>query len=122
MLEIAAILLVVAIIGKLVSAVGAAGARGDKWLMGFGMIPRGEVGLIFATIGLSAGVLSRDLYAALLLVVLVTTVVAPPLLKVRLRTIQRRRGEEALVGEAMPTGGWLLVDDGTVDQIGRAHV
>ena len=55
-LEIAAILLVVAIIGKLVSAVGAAGARGDKWLMGFGMIPRGEVGLIFATIGLSAGV------------------------------------------------------------------
>ena len=109
------LMIVVAIIGKLVSAVGAAGALGDKWLMGFGMIPRGEVGLIFATIGLATGVLSRDLYAALLLVVLVTTVVAPPLLKVRLRTIQRRRGEEALVGEAMPTGGWLLVDDGTVD-------
>ncbi|MFM7270514.1 MAG: cation:proton antiporter [Actinomycetes bacterium] len=118
-LGIAAVLLVVGVIGKLVSALGAAGARGDKWLMGIGMIPRGEVGLIFATIGLTAGVLTRDLYAALLLVVLVTTVLAPPLLKVRLRAIVRRRGEESEVGELMPVGGWLLVDDGTVDLAAR---
>ena len=118
-LGVAGLLLVVAIIGKLLSALGAIGARGDKWLMGFGMIPRGEVGLIFATIGLSTGVLDDDLYAALLLVVLVTTVLAPPLLKARLRTLNRRRGDEAAAGETMPVGGWLHVDDGTVDLAAR---
>ena len=56
---------------------------GDKPLIGLGMLPRGEVGLIFATIGLQNGVLGDDLYAALLLVVLVTTLVTPQLLKVR---------------------------------------
>ncbi|MEY3360412.1 MAG: High-affinity Na(+)/H(+) antiporter NhaS3, partial [Actinomycetota bacterium] len=118
-LGIAGVLFVIAIIGKLLSALGAIGARGDKWLVGFGMIPRGEVGLIFATIGLSSGALGEDLYAALLLVVIVTTVLAPPLLKARLRTIQRRRGAEAAAGEAMPAGGWLRVDDGTVELAAR---
>ena len=50
-LGVAAALFVVAVIGKVVAATGAFGAPGDKWLIGFGMIPRGEVGLIFATIG-----------------------------------------------------------------------
>lgn len=118
-LGIAGVLFVIAIIGKLLSALGAIGARGDKWLVGFGMIPRGEVGLIFATIGLSSGALGEDLYAALLLVVIVTTVLAPPLLKARLRTIQRRRGAEAAAGESMPAGGWLRVDDGTVELAAR---
>ena len=54
-LGIAAALLVVAVIGKLVAAVGVFGSPGDKWLIGLGMIPRGEVGLIFATIGLNEG-------------------------------------------------------------------
>src|SRR5207248_1059127 len=66
----AAVLLVVAVVGKLVSPAGAIGTPGDKVLIGLGMLPRGEVGLIFATIGLSSGVLGGDLYAALLLVVL----------------------------------------------------
>lgn len=114
-LGVAAVLLVVAVIGKLLSALGTVGAKGDRWLIGFGMIPRGEVGLIFATIGRTAGVLSDDLYAALLLVVILTTVAAPPLIKARLRTIQRRRGDETGRGELMPAGGWLIVDDGTVE-------
>ena len=61
---------------------------GDKPLIGLGMLPRGEVGLIFATIGLQTGVLGDDLYAALLLVVLVTTLVTPPLLKVRYQRLR----------------------------------
>jgi len=53
-------------------------------LIGIGMIPRGEVGLIFASIGLSTGVLDDKLYGALLLMVLVTTVLTPPLLRQKL--------------------------------------
>src|SRR4051794_20768830 len=61
----AALLLLVAVVGKLVSPLGATGASGDKLLIGLGMLPRGEVGLIFATLGLQSGVLGDDLYAAL---------------------------------------------------------
>jgi hypothetical protein len=45
------------------------------------MIPRGEVGLIFANIGLASGVLTRDLFSAILIMVMGTTFIAPPLLK-----------------------------------------
>jgi Kef-type K+ transport system membrane component KefB len=83
-LGIAGALLVVAVVGKLVAAVGAFGSPGDKRLIGLGMIPRGEVGLIFATIGLREGILGGNLYAALLLVVLSTTLLTPPLLRIRL--------------------------------------
>lgn len=114
-LGLAAALLVAAVIGKLVSAAGAFGAPGDKILIGVGMLPRGEVGLIFATIGLREGVLSQDLYAALLLVVLATTLVAPPWLRRRLRKV--RAGAEAPARPAAPAprGGWLAVDETTVE-------
>ena len=91
----AAILLVVAAIGKLISPIGAFGAKGDKLLIGLGMLPRGEVGLIFATIGLQNGVLGDDLYAALLLVVLVTTLITPPLLKMRYGQILKKERDHA---------------------------
>ena len=45
------------------------------------MVPRGEVGLIFAQAGLTAGVLSTGTFSALTLMVLVTTFMAPPLLR-----------------------------------------
>jgi len=45
------------------------------------MVPRGEVGLIFAGAGLAAGVVGQDLYAALVVVVMLTTFIAPPWLK-----------------------------------------
>ena len=81
-LELAGVLMVVAVLGKLVSGRVASGA-GDRLLIGLGMIPRGEVGLIFAGLGLRAGILDGDLYGALLLVVLLTTVMTPPLLRWR---------------------------------------
>jgi Kef-type K+ transport system membrane component KefB len=113
-LGIAAALFVCAVVGKLVSALGAVGSPGDRWLIGFGMIPRGEVGLIFATIGLKEGILGGNLYAALLLVVLATTLVAPPLLRWRLLRIRSRPATEH-PSASMPPGGWLRFEDGAIE-------
>jgi Kef-type K+ transport system membrane component KefB len=121
----AAILLAVAVVGKLVSPIGAIGSPGDKFLIGLGMLPRGEVGLIFATIGLQSGILNADLYAALLLVVLATTLVTPQLLKVRYSRLRADASRAApAVGDPMPAGGWLRVADGTVvlDATPPAHL
>ena len=115
----AAVLLVVAVVGKLVSPAGAIGTPGDKVLIGLGMLPRGEVGLIFATIGLSNGVLGGDLYAALLLVVLVTTLATPQLLKWRYGQLRRDEHVEIGAGEPEPPGGWLRSERGTVDLAAR---
>lgn len=52
-----------------------------RWPVGVGVIPRGEVGLIFAGMGLAGGVIGTDLYSALVAMVMVTTFVAPPWLK-----------------------------------------
>jgi len=116
----AGVLLAVAVIGKLISPLGAIGAPGDKVLIGLGMLPRGEVGLIFATIGLQQGVLGPDLYAALLLVVLVTTLATPQLLKLRYAKL---RGDVVLTSTApdtpAPNGGWLRVERDEVDLAGR---
>jgi len=53
----------------------------NRTVIGVGMIPRGEVGLIFATIGLSSKLLSPGLYSAVALMVMLTTFLAPPLLR-----------------------------------------
>ncbi len=119
-LEVAAALVVVAIIGKVFAAAGAIGSPGDKPLIGLGMLPRGEVGLIFATIGLKEGVLGDDLYSSLLLVVLITTLMAPPLLRWRLQKLAAGRRPKVASGEPMPEAGWLVVDDGVVDITGDA--
>jgi Kef-type K+ transport system membrane component KefB len=83
-LVLAVSLTVVAIIGKLVAGLGIGRSGGDKLLIGIAMMPRGEVGLIFASIGLSKGVLDDELYGALLLMVLVTTLITPPLIRLKL--------------------------------------
>jgi Kef-type K+ transport system membrane component KefB len=83
-LVLAVSLTVVAIIGKLVAGLGVGRSGGDKLLIGIAMMPRGEVGLIFASIGLSKGVLDDELYGAVLLMVLVTTLITPPLIRLKL--------------------------------------
>jgi Kef-type K+ transport system membrane component KefB len=50
-------------------------------VIGVGMIPRGEVGLIFAQTGLASGVFTPHLFSAVTMMVLVTTFIVPPLLK-----------------------------------------
>ena len=75
-------LIIAAIIGKLLSGFGGH-RKDDRLLIGIGMLPRGEVGLVFASIGRTLGVMSDQLFSAIILMVLVTSVIVPPLLKAR---------------------------------------
>ncbi|MGH9165059.1 MAG: cation:proton antiporter, partial [Acidimicrobiales bacterium] len=113
-LLVASGLLTVAVLGKLAAAVGMVGSPGDRILVGLGMLPRGEVGLIFAGLGLREGILGDDLYAAVLLVVLVTTLVTPPLLGRRMRALRAETRTPVAAGPT-PPGGWLVVEHGVVD-------
>lgn len=71
-------LLVVAILTKLASSLPLfSESRFSKMIIGTAMVPRGEVGLIFAEVGLKTGVLSNEVYASLILVIAITTLVAP---------------------------------------------
>lgn len=82
-LIIASFLVVVAIIGKVVAGFTIWGQPDvNKLAIGVGMIPRGEVGLVFAGVGSASGALSPSTDAAIIVMVIVTTFVAPPLLKV----------------------------------------
>lgn len=94
-LGLALVLLAVAIPTKLLAGSGAIRQRVDKLAIGIAMVPRGEVGLIFATIGLQREILSRGLYGAIVLVVLITTLITPPWLKHRLSRTRGRAREAA---------------------------
>jgi Kef-type K+ transport system membrane component KefB len=80
----------VAVLGKQACALGIFGKENQslsKILIGVGMIPRGEVGLIFAGIGAKlmldgSPVIDDNLYAAIIVMILFTTLVTPPLLKI----------------------------------------
>ena len=83
-------LVAAAILGKQACALGGLGAPLDRLSIGIGMMPRGEVGLIFASIGLGLSihgerVVDPALFSAVVLVVLVTTVLTPPALQWSLR-------------------------------------
>ncbi|MGC9503564.1 cation:proton antiporter [Baaleninema sp.] len=82
-LIIATFLIVVAIIGKIITGYTIFGQPDtNKLAVGVGMIPRGEVGLVFAAVGSASGALSEALEAAIVVMVIVTTFLAPPLLRV----------------------------------------
>jgi Kef-type K+ transport system membrane component KefB len=69
-----------AIAGKVVAGWACSGPA-DKLSVGFGMMPRGEVGLVFAGLGKGLGVVSDAVFSAVVLMVMITTLLAPPLLK-----------------------------------------
>lgn len=80
--ELSGLLILVAILGKLVSAMFVKGISWmEKMIIGTSMIPRGEVGLIFANVGLTAGIFKDNIYAALILVISITTVITPIILR-----------------------------------------
>ncbi|BCK87047.1 Na(+)/H(+)-K(+) antiporter GerN [Sideroxyarcus emersonii] len=79
--ELAALLLLVAFLGKLAAGFCIRESRHNQMAIGLSMIPRGEVGLIFAQLGFSQGILNGELYAALLIVIALTTMSPPFLLK-----------------------------------------
>ncbi len=85
-LGLAAALTIAAIIGKQVCSLGVIGKGVDRLTVGLGMIPRGEVGLIFANIGLGLKVggehiVDASSFSAIVVMVIVTTMVTPPALK-----------------------------------------
>jgi len=80
-LGVAAVLTVLAIVGKLAAGWAAPWVKFRRLVVGVGMVPRGEVGLIFADIGRRAGVLNEAVFGAVLVTVMATTFVAPPGLK-----------------------------------------
>lgn len=81
-LAVGGVLLAIAIVGKMVSGFSVFWQDMNKLAVGVGMVPRGEVGLIFAAIGLDEGVLSVRVFSALLIMVMFTTLLVPPFLKV----------------------------------------
>ncbi len=107
-LGLAAALTTVGVVGKTVAGWATRGPAGDRLTIGFGMVPRGEVGLIFASIGLVTGVLEQRHYAAILVMVLVTTMVTPPLLSWRIGRLARAVPEPPVETQTEPVGGWLV--------------
>jgi Kef-type K+ transport system membrane component KefB len=98
-LIIATFLVVVAIVGKVVTGLAVFGLPGiNRLAIGVGMIPRGEVGLVFAAYGATTGALNPALQAAVIVMVIVTTFVAPPLLRVAFNRGDAGKGD-ALVPE-----------------------
>jgi Kef-type K+ transport system membrane component KefB len=71
-------LCLVAVVGKLLSGYAPWWLKARKTMIGVAMIPRGEVGLIFAQMGLATGALNEGMFSAVILMVMVTTFVAPP--------------------------------------------
>ena len=81
---------VAAIAGKLVA--GLAAGSSNKWLVGWGMVPRGEVGLIFAMVGKQLGVMDEAMFSAIVLMVILTTLITPPVLTVLLKRSEVGQG------------------------------
>lgn len=84
------LIVLVAVISKLI-ACGAASLRlGRKTALrvGVGMIPRGEVGMVVAQIGLSLGVIAQSIYDAVVFMSIATTIIAPPLLNMAFREVE----------------------------------
>jgi Kef-type K+ transport system membrane component KefB len=93
-LGLAATLTIAAIVGKQACSLGVFGRRLDSLSIGIGMIPRGEVGLIFANIGLGLSVggervIDEGIFSAVVIMVIVTTMATPPALKWSLARTRR---------------------------------
>lgn len=87
-----------AIAGKLIGCGGAAWGMGRRSaaIIGVGMVPRGEVGIIVATVGLAEGVIGPELYGVVVAMSILTTLVAPPFLKILFA--DRTAGERPVPG------------------------
>ena len=101
LIQAALILTIFAILGKLIGC-GLGGITlglKEASVVGVGMVPRGEVGMIVASIGLGMGVISSDLYAIVIFMVIVTTLLTPPVLAKMISKGFVKKEEEEEVGE-----------------------
>lgn len=85
------VIIIAAVVGKIVGSGLGARLSNFSWLeslqLGTGMVSRGEVGLIVAQVGMAQGLLSEDIFSAIVGMVLATTLITPPML----RAVFRRR-------------------------------
>ncbi len=90
-LIIATFLILVAILGKVITGFTLFGQNDlNKLSIGVGMIPRGEVGLVFAGVGSASGALSESTEAAIIMMVILTTFIAPPLLRLVFKEMETK--------------------------------
>jgi len=82
--------LAIAIFGKLIGALLINEKFGTRLAVGMSMVPRGEVGLIFAEIGRTSGVLNDTVYAGIILVIAYTTIVSPIWIKHYYRVVEKK--------------------------------
>jgi Kef-type K+ transport system membrane component KefB len=97
---LAAGLTVAAIVGKQICGLGVLEKNLDRLSIGIGMIPRGEVGLIFASIGKNLKVIDDAAFSAVVIMIIVTTLITPPLLTLALK---RRARKDWRLGNAVKT-------------------
>lgn len=106
-------LVVVAVVGKVVGCLTVPDKRLNKVIVGLAMIPRGEVGLIYARLGLSHGWLRESAYDSVVLMVIFTTLMTPPLL----RMVARSKGGKIAPHEAtLDRDDWETFDAGDMMQ------
>ena len=74
-------LLFTAVVGKLAGAWALRVPWPMRWIIGIAMTPRGEVGLIFAELGRVSGIFDTEIYAALIIVIALTTLASPLIMK-----------------------------------------
>jgi len=91
LLVLALAVTVAAIGGKILS--GLAAGRVNKLIIGWGMVPRGEVGLIFAMTGKAMGVISDELFSIVVIVIMLTTLLPPPILSFLLKRQEAGRAK-----------------------------
>jgi len=66
----------------------------NRWVVGIGMAPRGEVGLIFASVGAALDVVTPEIYSVIVIMVIVTTLVPPPILSYLLKKMDNKNQVE----------------------------
>lgn len=108
-----AVVTVLAVASKLVGGGLGALSLGKKsaLIVGFGMVPRGEVGIIVASLGQSAGVFSGRIYAIIIAMSLLTSVVAPPILKALLANAPQEPDGSTPTEGSQDNGHLLRVDE-----------
>jgi Kef-type K+ transport system membrane component KefB len=97
------VLTLIAIVGKVAAGYASFGRPLRRLVIGVGMVPRGEVGLIFAQLGLSTGLLTAGLYSSVAMMVIITTLIAPPALRALLKPVvdEKRSTVSELITESL---------------------
>jgi Kef-type K+ transport system membrane component KefB len=93
---LALVIVLAAVLSKLIGCGLGAFGLGAKDMMriGFGMVPRGEVGMVVAQLGLSMAVIEKPVYSVVVFMAVATTVIAPALLNYAYKGVAPHAAEE----------------------------